>query len=172
MEEWSPDFSEADRRRIQRQFASIAAGPAEALMDTFDTVSNAIAESLEGAALRGEVSFRAMADAVKGALNETAVQDLAPGPLGAALSALTQTAGFGARADGGPVTAGASYLVGERGPEVFTPAGAGEISSPRAANVAVTMNFAAGADARSIQRSQNQIAALVARAVARGQREL
>lgn len=34
----------------------------------------------------------------------------------------------GARADGGPVSAGRSYLVGERGPEIFTPRGAGMIS--------------------------------------------
>lgn len=33
----------------------------------------------------------------------------------------------GARADGGPVMAGGSYLVGERGPEIFTPSGSGTI---------------------------------------------
>lgn len=35
----------------------------------------------------------------------------------------------GAREFGGPVTAGKSYLVGERGPEIFTPNGAGGITS-------------------------------------------
>jgi hypothetical protein len=33
----------------------------------------------------------------------------------------------GARADGGPVTAGRSYLVGERGEEIFTPSTSGTI---------------------------------------------
>jgi phage-related minor tail protein len=33
----------------------------------------------------------------------------------------------GARANGGPVSAGSSYLVGERGPELFTPKAAGSI---------------------------------------------
>jgi lambda family phage tail tape measure protein len=33
----------------------------------------------------------------------------------------------GKRADGGPVSAGSSYLVGERGPEIFTPPGSGTI---------------------------------------------
>jgi hypothetical protein len=33
----------------------------------------------------------------------------------------------GFRADGGPVTAGKSYIVGERGPEVFNPSGSGTI---------------------------------------------
>lgn len=41
------------------------------------------------------------------------------GSTGAALS--------GARADGGPVNAGGTYLVGERGPELFTPRTAGAI---------------------------------------------
>lgn len=35
----------------------------------------------------------------------------------------------GARALGGPVTGGASYLVGERGPEIFTPGASGQITS-------------------------------------------
>jgi hypothetical protein len=33
----------------------------------------------------------------------------------------------GARADGGPVSAGRTYLVGERGPELFTPSSSGQI---------------------------------------------
>lgn len=37
--------------------------------------------------------------------------------------------GGGGRASGGPVRAGRSYVVGEKGPEVFTPMGAGTISS-------------------------------------------
>ena len=35
----------------------------------------------------------------------------------------------GAREHGGPVSAGSSYLVGERGPEIFTPTGGGGITS-------------------------------------------
>lgn len=42
-----------------------------------------------------------------------------PGTVGSGLS--------GARANGGPVSSGASYLVGERGPEIFTPSGGGTI---------------------------------------------
>lgn len=34
----------------------------------------------------------------------------------------------GARAGGGPVTGGLSYLVGEKGPEIFTPSGSGAIT--------------------------------------------
>jgi hypothetical protein len=46
----------------------------------------------------------------------------------AGLLSSTQSANFGGtRADGGPVNAGRSYLVGERGPEMYTPAAGGNI---------------------------------------------
>lgn len=45
--------------------------------------------------------------------------------VGAAKSAVTAVTGK--RASGGPVTAGGSYLVGERGPEIFTPRTSGAI---------------------------------------------
>jgi phage-related minor tail protein len=35
----------------------------------------------------------------------------------------------GAKANGGPVMAGGSYLVGERGPELFTPRSSGTITA-------------------------------------------
>jgi phage-related minor tail protein len=38
-----------------------------------------------------------------------------------------QNTNLTARADGGPVSAGAPYLVGERGPELFVPAANGSI---------------------------------------------
>lgn len=60
----------------------------------------------------------------------------------------------GARADGGPVSAGRSYLVGERGPEIFTPRGAGMISP--GGGIAIHMGDtnidARGADSSLIQR--------------------
>lgn len=48
---------------------------------------------------------------------------------GAVVSGVSSAAKFvtGARASGGPVMGGASYLVGERGPEIFTPSTTGSI---------------------------------------------
>ena len=40
----------------------------------------------------------------------------------------------GAREFGGPVSNGKSYLVGERGPEIFTPNSAGSITSNKDMN--------------------------------------
>jgi hypothetical protein len=46
----------------------------------------------------------------------------------------------GARASGGPVMGGGSYLVGERGPEIFTPSGNGFIT-PNGGGAAITINI-------------------------------
>ena len=44
-----------------------------------------------------------------------------------ALSGFSFTRFFGFRANGGPVSAGSPYMVGERGPEMFVPSGSGKI---------------------------------------------
>ena len=76
----------------------------------------------------------------------------------------------GARADGGPVAPGGAYLVGERGPELFRPAGAGMIEPAPAAGVTVNVRVDGGAEA--LLRSEAQIAQALARAVALGARRL
>jgi hypothetical protein len=56
----------------------------------------------------------------------------------------------GARANGGPVSGGSSYLVGERGPEIFTPSGSGMISANGAGGTTnVTVNVQ-GADPNAV----------------------
>lgn len=65
----------------------------------------------------------------------------------------------GGRATGGPVLGGTTYLVGERGPELFVPATAGTIvpnhAMPRAGG-SVTNNFAIVGPVD--RRTQQQIA--------------
>ena len=69
----------------------------------------------------------------------------AAGSVGAAFRNLPANLGFsGARASGGPVSVGKSYLVGERGPELFTPGTSGlitpnqQLATP--GNVVVNLN--------------------------------
>ena len=63
----------------------------------------------------------------------------------------------GARALGGPVAPGGSYIVGERGPELFTPSASGNITPNGAmgggANITVNVN---GGDPNSIVRALQQ----------------
>ena len=70
--------------------------------------------------------------------------------------ALTLAGISGARASGGPVMGGGSYLVGERGPELFTPSSSGNITPNNAmggANITVNVN---GGDPNSIVRALQQ----------------
>jgi len=76
----------------------------------------------------------------------------------------------GARAEGGPVLGGGAYLVGERGPEVFRPAGAGSIEPMGAAGV--TVNVSVDGGAQGLLRSEAQIARMLARATALGARKM
>lgn len=63
---------------------------------------------------------------------------------------------FGARANGGPVTAGAPYIVGERGPEMFVPSTSGKVlpnhalrgGSDQPVNIKVVNNTGTQATAR------------------------
>lgn len=54
-------------------------------------------------------------------------------------------AAAGSKAAGGPVTAGRPYLVGERGPELFTPAASGNITPNNQLGGAVNVNFTVNA---------------------------
>jgi phage-related minor tail protein len=78
-----------------------------------------------------------------------------------------------ARAAGGPVDAGTPYLVGEQGPELFVPGSAGAIApnSALGGRASVTVNVTTP-DAQSFLKSESQVAAMLSRALARGQRNL
>jgi hypothetical protein len=67
----------------------------------------------------------------------------------------------GARAMGGPVSAGRAYLVGERGPELFMPGSSGRVIANGAGGAVININMAAGSN---VDRSTaSQIGAAVAR---------
>lgn len=63
----------------------------------------------------------------------------------------------GAREFGGPVTAGKSYLVGERGPEMFTPGSSGGITSNKDMAGGGQMNVIINNNAPGVDVSANQV---------------
>lgn len=89
------------------------------------------------------------------------------GQMGGALGNIFGSLFGGARAGGGPVSAGSAYLVGEEGPELFRPNQSGTII-PNGGAVAVYNNFTISGQAD--RRSQQQIAAEVGAAVDRAVR--
>ncbi|MES2860870.1 MAG: phage tail tape measure protein [Pseudomonadota bacterium] len=143
---------------------------ASAIEDAFGRAGASLTRSLARAAADGEISLAELARAVLGAVGAGLGQS--GGGLGAAIAqAVAGVAGFGgARADGGAVTGGGAYLVGERGPEVFRPAGAGTIEG--AGGGGVTVNVTVDGGAPALLRSEAQIAQMLARAAALGARRL
>lgn len=136
---------------------------ARSIDEAFTRAGTSLARSLARAASDGQVSLAELARAVLGAAGAA----LKGGGLGEALS----KSFAGARADGGPVLPGGSYLVGERGPEVFRPAAAGSIEPAGAGGVSVTINVQGG-EVGGLVRSDAQLAQALARAVSLGARKL
>lgn len=166
---------ETNAERAGEALRALAEGPgretSEALAQAFDRAGQSIETALVRAARTGELSFSAMADAILRDLSRLAIDRFVTGPVETLIGGLA--AGlpfFGARADGGPVTPGGAYLVGERGPEIIVPTQAGHAGP--AVPITVNIRLQGGADVPALRRSEAQIATALARAVARGVRRL
>jgi len=174
-DEFRPETPEGVSARAAEAAAALEAlrEPAEraaaSIEDAFSRAGASLTRSLARAAADGEVSLAELARAVIAAVGAGVAGS---GGLGAAIArAVAGAAGFsGARADGGPVMGGGAYLVGERGPEVFRPDGAGVIESRGSGGVTVNVTVDGGAPA--LLRSEAQIAQALARAAALGARRL
>jgi hypothetical protein len=118
------------------------------LAPAFDNLINAIG--------RGENAFQAFGEGVKQVLVQVISKLVQTALLAAALSLIpggvggvkgfgaifSSLLGFGgARAGGGPVSFGKSYLVGENGPELFVPANSGRIMN---GNQVAAMSYSGG----------------------------
>ena len=89
-------------------------------------------------------------------------------------SALGSALGLPGRATGGPVSAGRPYVVGERGPELFVPQGAGRIETGagggRDVRVAISVTSPSPGDPGVLRQSSRQVAAAVRAALTAGGR--
>ena len=75
---------------------------------------------------------------------------------------------FGKKAQGGPVVGGRSYLVGERGPEIFTPRGSGGITPNNQLGGSVNINVnvdAGGTDVEGSDTKGNELGQQIAIAI-------
>jgi len=156
----------AEALEALREPAERAAG---AIEEAFGRAGESLTRSLARAAADGEVSLAELARAVLAAVNAAAGSGRGGG-LGDALAPALSGLFRGSRADGGPVVGGGAYLVGERGPEVFRPIGAGTVEPTGQAPVVVNLTVSGGA--RELVRSEAQIAQMLARAVSLGARRV
>jgi len=172
-ETFRPDGLEETPRRVAEAAAALeglrepAERAAAAVEDAFGKAADGLARSLARAAADGEVTLAELARAVLTVVNSTG-----GGASGLSSAIANAVSGLfsGSRADGGSVSGGGAYLVGERGPEVFRPMGSGTIEA--APGSAVTVNVSLGGGGPGLLRSEAQIAQMLARAVALGARRL
>ncbi|MGH6872638.1 MAG: phage tail tape measure C-terminal domain-containing protein [Rhizomicrobium sp.] len=144
-----------------------------AVTSSFD----AVARSIASAATSGKTSMDKLVDAILADFDRVAIRDFIVKPVeglvSQAASSLFQSLS-GALATGGPVAPGGSYLVGEQGPELFTPSTNGTIAPNSALGPPrpqIVVNIQAR-DAASFFKSESQIAALMTRVLAKGQKNL
>jgi len=150
--------------------------PAAALIDdAFSVAARSIQSNLARAAERGEISLKKLVNALGRDLRRFAIDSLVRKPIQNLITnALTGSFG-GGRANGGFVAPGQRFLVGERGPELFTPGTSGTISplsGGAGAGMIVNITLPGVTDVESFRRSETQLSAALARAVGRGQRNL
>ena len=152
-----------------------------------DALGNTVEATLRGdfqsiGKLWGDLLIKMASQAIAADIGQALFGDLGKTGAGASSSGvLTSLLGTlfgglsGARAAGGPVSAGGTYLVGERGPELLQMgSGGGQVVSNSAMQaargaVAITMPVSISIDARS---DQAQIAQLVGGAMAQAQRDM
>ena len=172
---FEPNGLDAVPRRAAEAQAALEAlrEPAEraaaSIEDAFGRAGDSLTRSLARAAADGEITLAELARSVLAAVNAAAGGGRGGG-LGEAIAQAVGAVFGGARADGGSVLGGGAYLVGERGPEVFRPSGAGTIEAAGGAGVTINMRVDGGA--QGLLRSEAQIAQMLARAVALGARRL
>ena len=86
--------------------------------------------------------------------------------LGGVLAGLLGSPG---RSQGGPVTAGRGYVVGERGPELFVPSSGGRIVAPeqrrRDVHVSIAVQTPSPGDPQVLRQSSRQLARAIRSAV-------
>jgi phage-related minor tail protein len=161
-----------------RALSDFANGPVASATQTIESAVTrsfaAVENTIARAAVSGKLSINQLVNAILADFDRIAVSQFIVKPLEGLISSI---AGSilpigGARAAGGPVDAGTPYLVGEQGPELFVPTASGFIAPNSAlGRPQVTLNVQTR-DAQSFLKSEAQIAAMLSRALARGQRNL
>ena len=160
--------------QFRRDLAEPVVQASAELQDVFERTFDHFETALKRAAETGKLSFREMVNSILEDMSRLAFDRFVAKPLRGFLEQVVgQIFNFGgARAIGGPVAPGHSYLVGERGPELFVPNALGRIDPMRQRgreNISIQIS---SPDVEGFRRSQQQISAMLTRAVRRGSRTL
>ncbi|WP_294395368.1 tail tape measure protein [uncultured Sphingomonas sp.] len=171
----------ADTQAFARDVSAMRASLGDGLGGGADRAGRAIEGALARAVRGGKLGFddlkavalRSMEEIAGAALRSGIGASGGGGGLaGVAGTLLSAVLGLPGRATGGPVSPGAAYVVGERGPELFVPTSSGTVvptqagSSARDVRVSIAITAPGGSDSpRALARSSRQVAQAVARAI-------
>jgi lambda family phage tail tape measure protein len=130
---------------VANLYATVFRGEDGVIADMANTAISAfhgMTDALTDFVMTGKKNFTnfansVIADIMRIAIRQSVVGPLAQGLMGVFAPASPYGGGF---ASGGPVSGGVSYLVGERGPELFTPSSSGNIT-PNGGSGNVTVNI-------------------------------
>lgn len=173
-EEMLPAIAAAEREQLAyNQALSLVQGPVNSLVSGLQAVIDGTKTAEEAFA----DFLRTIADQLMQAATQMIAQYIALGiarsfafggpaqSVGSFGNVLGQLAG---RANGGPVSGGTPYIVGERGPELFVPSNSGTVVPNNAlgGNVSIVVNVTEGqTDARGGDGQANQLGKSIAAAV-------
>lgn len=134
--------------QMESQWADFGGGLGRGLQDTF-------ADALMGVETDFGDMLRRMAAQAAASQLFSAFASMG-GPIGTAFSFLSGRGIDGTRAEGGPVFAGRGYLVGERGPELFSPGVTGTITPNHALGSAPEMKVTVINNAANVVQTEQR----------------
>ena len=158
------NYNITKQKREQKKLDDAAKKAAEELADKYKKLGDAIKTNVTDAIIGAIEGTKSLGEAALDIVKQLGRQFLTLG-INQAFGALGQTGGFlgklfgGGKASGGTVQGGRSYMVGERGPELFTPGRTGSIApsgSFGGANVTVNVD----ASGSSVQGDAEQASQL------------
>ena len=170
------NFAITEEKRKQKALDDAAKKAAEELAERYKKLGDAIKTEV-GGAIKGLINgTKTLGETALGIVNKLKDRfiDLAINAAFAGLGAVSPSGSIfakifgGGRANGGTVQGGRSYMVGERGPELFTPGRTGSIApnSALSGNMSVVVNVdASGTEVQGDQGNADQLGRLIGQAV-------
>jgi hypothetical protein len=129
------------------------------LLDAINGFGNEFTSTLTEAFMTGKLNFKDMVNSIQRDILRMLIKKNISDPAVSFLGEFFK--GFGGRAMGGPVSSNTPYMVGERGPELFVPNGAGSIVPNNklgggGVTVVQNINIDSRTDRSSIMAAMNQ----------------
>ena len=166
------NYDITEEKRKQKKLDEDAKKAADELADKYKKLGDAIKDNVTDAIIGAIEGTKSLGEAALDIVKQLGRQFLTLG-INQAFGALGQTGGFlgklfgGGKASGGTVQGGRSYMVGERGPELFTPGRTGSIApsgSFGGANVTVNVD-ASGSPVEGDAEQASQLGKVIGVAV-------